>query len=555
LELRNQFRRLISGRSIGIDIAVLALLFNLLLVIVGVFPGTPINDDWAYARILEEFVRTGRFIPLGWIGMNQFTQTVMAYPFVKVFGSGWNVLHLFTMVMGTGVLALTVIWMTQLGAPRGIAFTIALGWMANPIFVGLSGSFMTDVPFLGLLLLSFVFATRCLQEGKTFRTLVLFILSVVSAMLLRQPALWLTIAFAVACFDKKKGWNNAKWLIPVLCAVVAQFLFDYWVSQTGANLEMKRFLTTRIFDHAKRLLQGEQERWVFILYNATDFPSYVAMMMIPLLPFWLRGVRRYWFDTKPMQRCGIAVAFAMGCILVGLAGMPPFRSHNIIGSLGLGPLTLRDGIVVESWSLMNVPVAFWVGIRCLTALTGGMMLATWAGHLQKERTWKQPAFRMVIIFMVLYSVPFILTDFFDRYALPVLICAAVVLARIPGQKKCKMAIFSWIWLVAWVAVAAIAAHDYQAWQHTRWRAAQDLLAQGIDPKRIDGGFEFNGYYLYGRVNSTPGKSWWWVVDDEYLIAFSSEPFPSYRPISVYEVGGLLPTTPKHVLVLRRKEAS
>jgi hypothetical protein len=38
---------------------------------VGVFPGTPINDDWAYARILEEFVRTGRFIPLGWIGMNQ----------------------------------------------------------------------------------------------------------------------------------------------------------------------------------------------------------------------------------------------------------------------------------------------------------------------------------------------------------------------------------------------------------------------------------------------------------------------------------------------------
>jgi len=556
MEFKKHFRRLTVSQSIGRDISAVILLFSLLMVIVvGVFPGTPINDDWAYARILEEFIHTGRFIPLNWIGMNYFTQTVMAYPFIKVFGGGWGTLHLFGLVMGVGVLALTLVWMAQQGASRGAAFAVALAWMANPIFVGLSGSFMTDVPFLGLLLLSFVFANRSLQEEQSLGRFVLFILTVVTALLLRQPALWLTIAFAVACYDRKRGWTNVRLLIPFLCAVAAQLLFDYWVSQTGAQLEARQYLTWRIIDHIKRLLQGDSGLWRFVLSNGIDFPSYVAMMMIPLLPFWFQGVRAYWSDAMPTQRRVLIVAFAIGCLFAGLAGIPPFRKHNVIGPLGLGPLTLRDGWLVESWSLVNVPVAFWVGIGCLTVLAGGMILAVWVGYVQREKAWKAPEFRMLVVFMVLYSAPFILTDFFDRYTLPVLLCVATVLSKISGQKKRAISIFSWIWLLAWVAVATIAAHDYQAWQHAKWRAAQDLLAQGIDPKRIDGGFEFNGYYLYGRVSPPPGKSWWWVADDEYLIAFSNEPFPNYRQLSVYRVDGLLPTTPKHVLTLRRKDPS
>jgi len=124
LELRAPFRRLTARWAIGIDITVLVLLFVFVEVVAGAFPGTPINDDWAYARILEEFVHTGRFIPLNWIGMNLFTQTVMAYPFVKFFGVGWSTLHLFALAMGATALALTLVWLRQLGTSRGTAFTL-----------------------------------------------------------------------------------------------------------------------------------------------------------------------------------------------------------------------------------------------------------------------------------------------------------------------------------------------------------------------------------------------------------------------------------------------
>lgn len=550
MKSENQIRYFNASRSVIIDLGVLSVLFILLQILVGVFPGTPINDDWSYARVLEEFVRTGRFIPLGWIGMNLFTQTIMAYPFVKVLGSGWGALHLFALTMGSGVLVLTWVWMMRQGASRRIAFAIALAWMANPLFVGLSGSFMTDVPFLALLILSFFLALRSMEAERSVGAFTLFILSAIIALLLRQPAFWLTFAFSVACFDKKKGWANGRLLIPILCAVAAQLLFDHWVTQTGADLETRKFVTFRMIDHIKRLWHGDPMLWKWISMNVVDFPSYVPMMMIPLLPFWFSSVRRYRADATPAQRYGIIGVFAMGCLYVAFAGMPPFRG-NIINSGGLGPLTLRDGLYSELWSLLKTPVLFWMGIWLLTAITGGMMFAAWVGYVQKEKSWRSPIFRMIIVFTVLYSVPFIVTDFFDRYTLPILFCGVTLLPRMLGERA-KVTLFTWIWLAAWIGLSGIATHDYQAWQHARWKAGQDLLAQGIDPRRIDGGFEFNGYYLYGRVNPPPAKSFWWVADDEYVIAFSCEPFPNYRQVSVYRVGSILPTTPKHVFVLHRK---
>ncbi len=242
---------------------------------------------------------------------------------------------------------------------------------------------MTDVPFLGLLLLSLVFAIRSIQDEKSVRAFVLFILSIVSAMLLRQPALWLTVAFALACFDKEKGWANARLLIPMICAVVAQFLLDDWVSRAGADLSTRRYLTTRVIDHAVRLWHGESPLWKWILMNLVDFSSYVPMLMIPLLPFWLYGVKRHWSDAKPAERYGFLAVFTMGCLLVLFAGVPPFRSHNVIVPGGIGPLTLRDGIILQSPSLMNVAFPFWVVVWCLTAITSGAMLVVWAGNIWK----------------------------------------------------------------------------------------------------------------------------------------------------------------------------
>jgi hypothetical protein len=65
-----------------------------------------------------------------------------------------------------------------------------------------------------------------------------------------------------------------------------------------------------------------------------------------------------------------------------------------------------------------------------------------------------------------------------------------------------------------------------AWNRARWQALNYLTGEKkIIPAKIDGGFEFSGWSLFGR-EVVKHKSWWWVQDDQYVISF--QPLPNYN---------------------------
>ena len=60
-------------------------------------------------------------------------------------------------------------------------------------------------------------------------------------------------------------------------------------------------------------------------------------------------------------------------------------------------------------------------------------------------------------------------------------------------------------------------------------ATRMLMESGISPTQIDGGYEFNGWYLSDpNYKRKADKSWWWVNDDEYVIA--SGPLSGYQEL-------------------------
>ena len=80
--------------------------------------------------------------------------------------------------------------------------------------------------------------------------------------------------------------------------------------------------------------------------------------------------------------------------------------------------------------------------------------------------------------------------------------------------------------------AVVTTRDYLAWNRTRWIATTELLASGIPRTSIDGGYEFNGWLGYdSNSKAKPGKSPWWVVDDDYMIA--SGPVPGFSVLRTY----------------------
>jgi hypothetical protein len=106
-------------------------------------------------------------------------------------------------------------------------------------------------------------------------------------------------------------------------------------------------------------------------------------------------------------------------------------------------------------------------------------------------------------------------------------------------------------LVASGLFAILGTRDYLAWNRVRWEALHDLIDSGsAKAEEIDGGYEFNGLYLYGSsYRDDPTKIWWQFRGDKYLIAFGD--VPGYRAIKEYSYNHWMPPHIGKVVVLQR----
>ena len=76
--------------------------------------------------------------------------------------------------------------------------------------------------------------------------------------------------------------------------------------------------------------------------------------------------------------------------------------------------------------------------------------------------------------------------------------------------------------------------DNLAWNTARWQSGQKLIAQGVPPETINGGFEWVGWYEFETALPqalAQGKwsdqfAWTSLTPDRYVLAF--EALPGYR---------------------------
>jgi hypothetical protein len=72
----------------------------------------------------------------------------------------------------------------------------------------------------------------------------------------------------------------------------------------------------------------------------------------------------------------------------------------------------------------------------------------------------------------------------------------------------------------------------------------------IAAENIDCGFEFNGWYMYDpNYKQESDKSWWWVRDDEYIVAFGA--IPGYEDVRQYKYHSVLSRGDHAIHVLQK----
>lgn len=569
----------IGFRSDRLNLVALIAAWSAMALLVRPVGDFPVQDDWAYGLAVRSLLDDGVYRIPDFVSADLGPLVHWGALFCWPFGFSFTALRISTLVMGAFGIGGVYFLFREVWSDKRLALVAAAAVLVNPIYFSLANTFMTDVPFVALISVAMALIVRGLRREDRVTLLAGLALCLV-AVLVRQFALVIFGAFACA-WAARRGLRPAeivKALIPLAVGIAAHVGFNQWLYRTGrkgsssgisdiTNATFGEFVGEFTYSSAHELFNVINELGLFLLPIAV----FCAATRIGRFSH-ERGSHGIRWPLWLALAFGAAIAWLM---LADHRAMP--LSGDTLHYFGIGPLMLRDTLLI-GWNLPPYThglKTFW-SVMTAFAIVGATMIAyafaketaEWFDRARRLRASLRESIQsawLVIFFamagLAYLSILLVLAtrhDLFDRYLLPLVVIVALALPAIGlygAKSKWRRVAYAFVcaWLLASACWSVITTHDFLAWNRARWMALSDLMdKQHVSPRDIDGGYEFNGWYLYDPRYELHGEnSWWWVVDDEYLIA--AGPMPGYRIDRRLVVDRWWSGTAPDIFVLHRDE--
>jgi hypothetical protein len=527
---------------------IIFLVFLLILVIIPPFFDFPLNDDWAYAKSVKIFSETGNIKFSDWTAASFLAQLLWGYLFTLPTGFSFMALRISTIVLAfIGILCFYFI-LKELKFSEKLSVLGSLLLFFNPIFFNLSYTFMSDIPFISVVLLSLLFYLKFIKTNKNI-FLILGTLFSIIAFLIRQHGIIISFAMLIyMILDRKKHkLEFMKIAIVFIIPIIILAGYQYWyMTFHGPSV---RYLSSG------HLLINFSSIARFIAYLLISITN-IGFYLLPLAVLYLINIKRIAknINKKYFGIFFIAIVFILASFSVVYYLQFrnfPFLGYQgfIISESGLGPKLLAG-------NNENIfPVYIWVIFDAIAIISAAFIVLIFAKY--KLDKIKENKLRnmirlninmtgldfcilsgsLLLIFLLLLASIF---DkyllFFDRYYTAIIPFVIILLLSYLKNTKLKLKHAEKILVISVILIALfslVGTLDYVSWNKARWKGIDYLQSKGISPAEIDGGFEFNGWqnYEYALANLSkedikhPGNkkavSWWFVVDDKYIVAFSN----------------------------------
>ena len=494
-------------------------------------------DDWTYTHSVEQIIRGQGFRPSEYAQATLATHAYWGALFAALFGMSFSTMTAATMTLSFVAAIAFYVLLRQLGFGPTLSGLGTALLALNPYFLNLSYSFMTDITFLAMLLLSCLFYFRALEtDGIGW----LWVASMFGAMsfLTRQfgiviPAvtlLWLLYA-------RKLSWSRlaAAALIPAV-AFVGYFLWSRGFGPTFSSSVSREELLD--------LVRGPST-WITRASHFWYLGLFVPGLMVPLMTR-----VRYWKIIG-----GLAVVAAAGAFVL-------WQVKNGLVEQGQG--TLNE--LSYSWlqPLISNPAPIYIVGAALTVwLIGGMVERAWPGFvaLVKRRREPQPSDFFYAVGIILFMGTYLISSgFLDRYWLPILpFLIAGGLMPFKGRSIVVLAPALVIFAVVAFYGATVRSNERDR-STAQWEAGQWLVAQGIPYNKIENGYSWDGYYLHDEPRKQLGNldinkigrvfPPTLVIDPEYIINTSQR--QGYHVLKSFPYGSKLwPAVDHQWLVMQR----
>jgi len=537
------------------------LVMTLLVQPVGNFP---LNDDWCYGRVVHSLVEQGSLRFPNWGAPTLIAQALWGIIFCMPFGFSFTALRMSTLVLGlVGVLA-TYYMLREIKAARAFAITGSLLIAINPLYYVLSNSFMTDVPFYAFAMLSVLFFIRGIKRESTSNLVGATILAC-AATLTRQTGLIIPVSFAIA-FVVKNGLNTKTLLKALLPSLVVLVVYIGYTECIKLTVGLSSTYYDRIDMLLNRLAHPSFESFGSFVNMSIYTALYLGLFLLPLLLIkisagWPVLARR----NKVTMVSISSVVFVLTMLFLVLKGRIMPVAGNVLYDIGLGPPLLHDTYILKLPHLPRAPAFVWLAVT-FAAIMGASLLtenviSVIPSLLSRRKlcsncTNDKWLIAFFLSFCVFYSGLMGLTRLFDRYLLFFLPMLMAIISCSTEYTELRINRRTFCVVFCIMAVFAIftvsGTHDYLAWNKARWKALDYLVeTEQISPRRIDGGFEFNGWHYDPDYPVKPSR-WWWIYEDDYIVSFG--PITGYEEVKRYSYSRWLGPGKGNVMILRRTRA-
>jgi hypothetical protein len=441
-----------------------------LLVFFDLGPALAFNDDWGFAWNARHFGWPPREYPavsaLALVHVAFAWLVTLDHPDQRFLRLSEVPFVLLTMAAGFGIAR-------RLGASRPWAAVAAVAPLAWPVFTADATTFMSDVPYTGLVMGAAWGGTAWLGTGSRGGMAACVVFALLAA-LERQVGLVIPAAVTAALLLSRPR-RRADWI--------------------GAGLMWVLAAAAAILPVAAQVAPPTQSNRLAAILDFNPVLPMAALLYLPgmvglaLLPFAI-GL---WTASSEGSRWRGPLLFGyllVEGILFLLSGFDVFpgnvftpRSLNWTNLLGQKPL------VFPAWAFLP--------------LEGGAVL-TVAALFWRHRLWLpvrgRPVPWLLLLLALFQFLPTLLLAYltFDRYYLPVVAPLVPLVAAAAGRTTRPGAALGGavVAVLAGLSFYAVGEQDYQAWQAARDQAAR-LAYQQASPYEVNAGYEANA--VYGEV--------------------------------------------------------
>lgn len=487
-----------------------------------------VDDEWAFLKSLQHLDGEGRVRISPWNPMSLVGHLYWGLLFTKFAGFSFTVARLSSVAMFV-VLGLSLAGLLRhIGASRRATVIALLAVMFNPLCLFHGFLYMTDVPACAWTALAALLLVKGLEPESKAQRWWLLAGSLCGAFgfLLRQSGLLVHVALVVflLLYDRRTFLSPAAFLAYFVVPIVTAASFQYWYQYVHGPTIMYREESSKVLDSLRRPDTGELALVVF------QYGVYLGLFTLPLL---VALPLAFWRQITRWRLAVLGVVAVLSAVAVVVLAGPrqtifPYLPNKLTQ---FGFLSLDEVIVGDRPPLWGHQAAWVVTIILTLAWLGFAGVALRPPPATTAAT-ATTALRFVAILGAL-QLSYLVVTFkiaFDRHMLMILPTALLLI--VGWTRDFKMNRTAPAIVLAFLACYGLAGtHDVYSFSRAAFKAGDSLIAKGVSPMSIDGGYAFDGWYTFeawqqeGIRRARTSDSWWVQalmqgIDTRWLLSLS-----------------------------------